>query len=120
MWFGVTYPLGRYHDAEVQRIDALEKLQQAENAINRLGERLSSEITLLNNTVAKGVTPQQAQSFEDHIREAQPEMQKLTGEAQEATVSATPPDSTPKTRRTSRGTSFGYPALARDASNAMG
>lgn len=66
---GTTYPLQQYHEAELQPIDTLEKLQQSANSLGPFGERVDNQIFLLNEVAKSDFPQEQMRSFSKQFSE---------------------------------------------------
>jgi hypothetical protein len=82
--FGITYPIDRYHDAELSRIDAIEKAQIYANSYEQYAAKVNEGIKLQNKILAEGLKGNEAEKIRKEIRSKIPDMDILNNEVQDA------------------------------------
>ncbi|MCY1232862.1 hypothetical protein D9M72_453770 [compost metagenome] len=83
---GVVYPLQQYQIAEVQRTEAVARLQAAGFAYTRFANQMNRRSDLRDQIRDKGLTGDAAKGLLDQIRTMEPEIDKLDREIQGAII----------------------------------
>lgn len=84
----VSLPLQRYQDAELQRIDAEEKLQQAGYALERFGDSIKKQLPIANEAIKRLPSAEAAQPFIDRLNKLAVDTEKAALEAQGALIAS--------------------------------
>ncbi|HWT20464.1 MAG TPA: hypothetical protein VN280_16230 [Variovorax sp.] len=82
----ISVPLQRYQDAELQRITAEEKLQQAGYALGRFSNSLAKQVPVAKEVIKRWPSADAAQPFVGRLNELVAETEKLSREAETAVV----------------------------------
>ncbi len=82
----ITIAPQRYQEAELQRITAEEKLQQAGNALMRFGNSLERQLPLAREVIKAWSSAQTMQPALDRLNEIVAETEKLSRESEAAGI----------------------------------
>lgn len=74
---GFTVPLQKYHEAEVQRIEAKAKDREAASAYRRYAEKVNEMIRISNEAVASGITGKEREEIAAKIHALNPDAESL-------------------------------------------
>ncbi len=89
---GVTYPIEKYNESELARIDALEKMDETKFAQERFAQKVKEEKTIMSRTFDSNGLKKPTVSVEQFRKEAQkfferePEVRKLEKEMNDALI----------------------------------
>jgi hypothetical protein len=86
---GVTYPLHKYDEAELRRIDAFDRSQRFSQSYARFAAKVNEEIDLYNEAQASGADPRAIQRAKQEILAKRPEVAALERETSAAQVDST-------------------------------
>lgn len=87
--FGATYPVQRYEDAELKRVDAVEKYQRFHDAHGRFAREQNEWIAIWNDKIVKGNLPLDEQiKWLDEILSHRPALKSLRREGEDALIEA--------------------------------
>lgn len=83
---GVTYPIDKYHTAEIHRIVAFEKVQSFAFAYGRFAEKVNTQRDIYNSAIEKGLAREKFEPEAKRIREIEPDVKRLDSEVQNILV----------------------------------
>jgi hypothetical protein len=83
---GITIPVQKYQEAEVQRIEAIAKMQEVRYAYERYASQVNQMIDMRNDAVTRGLKDSELEAVKGKIRALDPEAEKLGKETERVIV----------------------------------
>jgi hypothetical protein len=83
---GVTVPLQKYQDAELQLIEARAKLRETQNAYNRYAAQVNAMIAIYGEAAEKGGGPETTSAAREKILKLDPDATKLGREVEDVLI----------------------------------